>query len=136
MNIYENVVILNASLPDEEINSSVSKITDIIINAGGEVIAAEMWGRRKLSYEIQKQNKGFYAMLIFKAPPPTVKKLEDFYKVLDSVIKYMVIKLDPKQVKHLEKPQTSEAEAAPPQTSETEPAPPQTGEAEPAPMEA
>ena len=113
MNIYENVVILNASLPDEEINGSVSKIKDIIINAGGEVLVAEMWGRRKLSYEIKKQNKGFYALMIFKAPSPTVKKLEEFYKVFDPVIKYMVIKLDPKQVKHLEKPQTSEAEQAP-----------------------
>lgn len=108
MNIYENVVILNASLPDEEISSAVSKIKDIAINAGGEVLVAEMWGRRKLSYEIKKQNKGYYAMLIFKAPSPAVKKLEEFYKVFDSVIKYMVIKLDPKQIKHLEKTQAAE----------------------------
>jgi small subunit ribosomal protein S6 len=108
MNIYENVVILNAALPDEEINSAVSKIKDIVITAGGEVLVAEMWGRRKLSYEIKKQNKGFYAMLIFKAPSPSVKKLEEFYKVFDSVIKYMVIKLDPKQIKHLEKAQALE----------------------------
>jgi small subunit ribosomal protein S6 len=112
MNIYENVVILNASLPDEEINGSVSKIKDIIINAGGEILAAEMWGRRKLSYDIKKQNKGFYALLIFKTPSATVKKLEEFYKVFDPVIKYMVIKLDPKQVKHLEKTQAAEAEQA------------------------
>ena len=44
MNIYENVVILNASLPDEEISGAVSKIKDIIINAGGEILVAEMWG--------------------------------------------------------------------------------------------
>jgi small subunit ribosomal protein S6 len=114
MNIYENVVILNASLPDEEINAAVSKIKDIVIAAGGEILVAEMWGRRKLSYEIKKQNKGFYVLLIFKAPSPSVKKLEDFYKVFDSVIKYMVIKLDPKQVKHLEKTQAAaEAEQAP-----------------------
>src|SRR5574340_22168 len=113
MNIYENVVILNASLADEEINGAVSKIKDIIMNAGGEVLVAEMWGRRKLSYDIKKQNKGFYALIIFKAPPSSVKKLEEFYKVFDSVIKYMVIKLDPKQVKHLEKTaQTAEVEQA------------------------
>ncbi len=112
MNIYENVVILNAALPDEEINGAVSKIKDIITNAGGEILVAELWGRRKLSYDIKKQNKGFYALLIFKTPPATVKKLEEFYKVFDPVIKYMVIKLDPKQVKHLEKTQAAEAEQA------------------------
>ena len=74
MNIYENVVIFNAVLPDEEINAAVSKIKDVVINAGGEVLLAEMWGRRKLSYEIKKQNKGFYSLLIFKAPSPAVKR--------------------------------------------------------------
>jgi len=113
MNIYENVLILNASLSDEEINGSISKIKDIIINAGGEVLLSEMWGRRKLSYDIKKQNKGFYSLLIFKTPSLTIKKLEEFYKVFDSVIKYMVIKLDQKQVKHFEKTHTSEAEQAP-----------------------
>ena len=113
MNIYENVVILNAALPDEEINAAVSKIKDIIINAGGEILLADMWGRRKLAYEIKKQNKGYYALLIFKPPPATIMKLEGFYKVFDPVIKYMVIKLDPKQVKHLEKKQSAEAEQSP-----------------------
>ncbi len=113
MNIYENVAILNASLPDEEINGSISKIKDIVINAGGEVLLAEMWGRRKLAYEIKKQNKGFYALLIFKAPSSTIKKLEEFYKVFDPVIKYMVIKLDPKQAKHLEKTEAAETEQTP-----------------------
>lgn len=113
MNIYENVLILNASLADEEINSSVSKIKDIIVNAGGEILLSEMWGRRKLAYDIKKQNKGFYALLIFKTPAATIRKLEEYYKVFDPVIKYMVIKLDQKQVKHLEKPQTVEPEQAP-----------------------
>jgi small subunit ribosomal protein S6 len=111
MNIYENVVILNASPTDEEINGSVSKIKDVIINAGGEILLAEMWGRRKLSYEIKKQNKGFYALL-YSRPAFDNQKLEEFYKVFDPVIKYMVIKLDPKQVKHLEKTQATEAEQA------------------------
>jgi ribosomal protein S6 len=41
--------------------------------------------------------------LFYKAPSPTIKKLEDFYKVSDAIIKYMVIKLDAKQIKSLEK---------------------------------
>lgn len=110
MNIYENIVILNASLPDEEINASISKIKDIIVNAGGEVLTTDSWGRRKLAYEIKKQNKGFYTLLIYKTPSATIKKLEEFYKVFDPVIKYMIIKLGQKQIKHLESSQTAGAE--------------------------
>lgn len=110
MNIYENIVILNAALPDEEINSSISKIKDIIVNSGGELLKTDMWGRKKLAYEIKKQDKGFYVLLTFKTDPSTIKKLEELYKVFDPVIKYMVIKLGTKEVKHLEKLQAAEAE--------------------------
>jgi small subunit ribosomal protein S6 len=110
MNIYENIVIFNALLSDEEITSSISKIKDIIVNSGGEVLKIDIWGRRKLTYEIKKQKKGFYTLVIYKTPPATIKKLEQFYKVFDPVIKYMIIKLGPKQIKHLEITQAAEAE--------------------------
>ena len=110
MNIYENIVILNAALPDEEINAALQKIKDLIVNAGGEVLKTDMWGRRKLAYEIKKQHKGMYTLFIFKTPSATIKKLEEFYKVFDPVIKYMVIKLGPKQVKHFEGIRAVEAE--------------------------
>jgi small subunit ribosomal protein S6 len=110
MNIYENIVILDASLPDEEINVSLSKIKDLITNAGGEMLKVESWGRRKLAYEIKKQNKGMYVLLIYKTPAAAIRKLEEFYKVFDPVIKYMVIKLGKKQVKHFENLRAAEAE--------------------------
>ncbi|MFZ6017617.1 MAG: 30S ribosomal protein S6 [Nitrospirota bacterium] len=103
MNIYENIVILNASLTDEEIESSIAKIKDLITNSGGEVLKIDNWGRKKLAYEIKKQKKGFYVLLIYKTPTSTIKRLEEFYKVFDHVIKYMIIKLSMKQAQALEK---------------------------------
>ncbi len=110
MGIYENIVILNASLPDEEINSSVAKIKNIIINAGCEILKTDIWGKRKLTYEIKKQNKGFYVLFIYKTTPAAVKKIEELYKVFDPIIKYMIIKLGPKQIQHLENIQTADVE--------------------------
>ncbi len=112
MNIYENIVIFDASLSDEEINASLSKIKDLVVNSGGEILKVDLWGRRKLAYEIKKQNKGMYTLLIYKTPPAAIKKLEDFYKVFDPVIKYMVIRLGGKQVKQLENLKAAEAEQA------------------------
>ena len=97
MNIYENIVILNASLGDEEIETASGKIKDLITNSGGEILKTDVWGRRKLAYEIKKQKKGFYLLLVFKSPSAAIKKLEDYYKVFDPVVKYMVIKLEKKQ---------------------------------------
>ncbi len=97
MNIYENIVILNGTPADEELESSTNKIKDLISNSGGEILKVDVWGRRKLANEIKKQKKGFYVLFVFRAPSSLIKRLEDYYKVFDPVIKYMVIKLEKKQ---------------------------------------
>jgi small subunit ribosomal protein S6 len=112
MNIYENMVILNAALSDEEAETAVTKIKDLVTGQGGEVLKVDVWGRKKLSYEIKKQKKGFYVLLSYKAPSQTIKKLEELYKVTDSVLKYMVLKLGAKQIKNLEKTGPSSEPAA------------------------
>lgn len=101
MNIYENIVILNASPTDEELESSTNKIKDLITGFGGEILKVDVWGRRKLANEIKKQKKGFYVLFTFSAPSSLTRKLEDYYKVFDPVIKYMIIRLEKKQSAHV-----------------------------------
>ncbi len=103
MNIYENVVILNPSLNEEELKSAVDKITDIIKNSGGDILKVDNWGKKKLAYEINKQKMGVYVIFLFKAPSMIVKKVEDYFKVFDPVVKFMVIKLGKKQIAALPK---------------------------------
>ena len=103
MNIYENIVILNAALSDEEAETTLSKIKGAIVNQGGEVLKVDIWGRRKLAYEIKKHKKGLYVLMIYKAPPEAIKKVKDFYRISDAVVKYMIIKLGAKQIQSLEK---------------------------------
>jgi small subunit ribosomal protein S6 len=112
MNIYENIVILNAALSDEDADAIIIKIKDIITNSSGEILKVSVWGKRKLSYEIKKQKKGLYVLICFKTNASTIKKLQEFYKVSDSVIKYMVVHLGPKQAKELEKELEKEVRAA------------------------
>jgi len=111
MNIYENIVILNAALTDEEIGAAIIKIKDIITNHGGEMLKVDIWGKKKFAYEIKKQKKGVYVLLCYKTPPSTIKKIEEFYRVFDTVIKYMIIKLSAKQADGLEKSESTHNEA-------------------------
>jgi small subunit ribosomal protein S6 len=103
MNVYENMIILNAAISDEEADAAVTKIKDLITGQGGEVLKVDVWGRRKLAYEIKKQKKGLYVLFFYKAPASTIKKLEEFFKVFDTVLKYIVFRLGRKQVQNLEK---------------------------------
>lgn len=101
MNIYENIVILNASLSDEDLETATGKIKDLIAKSGGEMLKIDVWGRKKLADEIKKHKKGFYILFVFRADPSLIKKVEDYYKVFDPVIKYMIIRLEKKQAAHV-----------------------------------
>ncbi len=103
MNFYETVVILNPSLGEEEAKTVIDKITDLLKNAEGEVFKVEVWGKRRLAYEMSKQKMGNYVFFLFKAPSSAIKKLEDYFKVLDIVLKFMVVKLGKKQIEALPK---------------------------------
>jgi small subunit ribosomal protein S6 len=103
MNFYETVVILNPSLGEEEAKAVIEKITDLLKNADGEVFKVEIWGKRRLAYEMSKQKMGNYVFFLFKAPSTATKKLEDYFKVLDIVLKFMVVRLGKKQIAALPK---------------------------------
>lgn len=113
MNIYENVVILNPSLNEEELKAAIEKIGDVMKNAGGEILKVDTWGRRKLAYELNKQRLGFYVHFLFRSPSKTIKTIEDYFKVFDPVMKFMVIRLGKKQLEALPKETTGEAAAQP-----------------------
>ena len=123
MNFYETVVILNPSLGEEEAKAVIEKITDLLKNAEGELFKVEVWGKRRLAYEMSKQKMGNYVFLLFKAPSAAIKKLEEYFKVLDVVLKFMVVKLGKKQIAALPKeisgiPITPEEAAAPAEIKE------------------
>ncbi|HMK61311.1 MAG TPA: 30S ribosomal protein S6 [Dissulfurispiraceae bacterium] len=103
MNFYETVVILSPSLSDEEAKAVVDKVADIIKTSNGEVFKVDIWGKRRLSYEMNKQKMGNYVFLLYKASADTIKKLEEHFKVLDTILKFMVVKLGKKQIAALPK---------------------------------
>ena len=110
MNYYEKVMILDANLDDSAAEETVAKIRDMITKQGGEIFNTENWGRRKLAYELNKHQKGNYFLLTFKAPPTTILELEKLCKVIDTIIKFMVVRhLKKKQIESiLPKPKTDE----------------------------
>ena len=110
MNYYEKIFILDPNIDDSAVEEITGKIKDIIIKHGGEILKADNWGRRKLAYELNKHQKGNYTLLLFKAPPQVILEIEKLCKVLDSVIKFMIVKLTKK--KQIEAALPSPAETA------------------------
>ena len=112
--IYESAVLLNAALEDEQIQSLISRIKEIITTNGGEIKEIEDWGRKRLAYMVNKNKIGYYAIFRFNALPDLISKLERFYKLDESILRYLTIKLSKGALEQMEiNKSKSSAEANP-----------------------
>lgn len=101
-NHYESVVIFNASLEDAQIDSSLNRIAEQISSDGGNVIDIDKWGRRRLAYPIKKSKSGFYAVYQFEAPRESISKLERTFRLDESIIRFITIKLEKNDLENAE----------------------------------
>ncbi|MFL0250113.1 30S ribosomal protein S6 [Clostridium neuense] len=91
MNKYETLFILNPSLEEEAINANVEKFKGIVENGGGEVENVDLWGKRKLAYEINKLNEGFYVLMNFKSDAQLPKELDRVFRITDNIVRHLII---------------------------------------------
>lgn len=98
MNYYENIIIIEPTLSEEEVEVTSQKVKDLIKKSEGEVLKEERWGKKKLAYELNKRSEGYYILYNFKSHPSSIKKLEDYYRISDPIFKHMILKLGKKQV--------------------------------------
>lgn len=92
MRAYEVMVILDPSLDERTIEPSLDKYLNVIRNDGGTVDNVDVWGRRKLAYEIKKNEEGIYAVLLLTAEPATVKEFERQLSLNESILRTKVLR--------------------------------------------
>lgn len=91
MRNYELVVIIHPDLDDEAINATLEKIKEWIAKANGNIESVDNWGKRHLSYEIQKQDEGVYFLFNALLPPEFITELERNLKILEPVMRHLVV---------------------------------------------
>lgn len=95
MRKYEVMFILRPNLEEEKRNELIEKFKSIV-TADGEVEKVEEWGNRKLAYEINKINDGYYILMYFKAGVDVPKELDRNFKISDDVIRHLIVNLEEK----------------------------------------
>lgn len=91
MRKYENLFIIAPSLTEEEIKATVEKIKGVIENGGGVIENVDEWGRRRLAYEINKINEGYYVLINFSSNPELPKELDRISRITDSIVRHSII---------------------------------------------
>ena len=98
MRAYELMVILNPEVEDRAGEPSLSKFLEIVTNAGGTIDNLDIWGRRRLAYEIQKKSEGIYAVVNFTASPETAAELDRVLNLNESVMRTKIIRPEDQKV--------------------------------------
>jgi small subunit ribosomal protein S6 len=94
MHPYEIMVILDPEVDERTVQPTLEKFLSVITNGGGSVDNVDLWGRRHLSYEIQKKSEGIYAVINFTADPATTQELERQLRLNESIMRTKVLRAD------------------------------------------
>ncbi len=93
MRRYETIIILRPTLTENQIDNVIDNATTIITADGGTIIELDRWGMRKLAYLIKKEKQGFYAYIDYSGQSGSVSEMERKFRIDDSVLKYLTVKL-------------------------------------------
>ena len=96
MRAYEVMVILDPSLEERTIEPSLDKYLNVIRKDGGTVDKVDVWGRRRLAYEVKKNAEGIYAVISLQAEPATVKEFDRQLTLNESILRTKVLRPDAK----------------------------------------
>jgi len=117
---YETVIVIDSLLKPEEIDSIINKYERFISANGGKVSSMDRWGKRRLAYEINKRQYGFYVLIRFEGPSAMIKQLDREYRLNESLLRTKIIKLDDKAMKVLVQQTAAAAPAEAPAAVVTE----------------
>ena len=92
MRHYEFMVILDPSLDERTVAPSLDTFLNVVRNDGGKVDNVDVWGKRRLAYEIAKHSEGIYAVIDLNAESATVNELDRQLKLNDSVLRTKVLR--------------------------------------------
>ncbi len=99
MAMYETIFILDSLLTQEEIDKTVDRVKEIIENNNGKVLTVDKWGKRRLSYEIEKKQYGYYVSIEFEAEGNLPQVLQTEYNFTDKVIRYLTYRYTKNKLK-------------------------------------
>ena len=94
MNQYELALVVNAKIEDEERAATLEAVKELITRFGGTVSNVDDWGKKRLAYEIQKMNDGYYYFIQFEADSNVPNEIEQRIRIMEKVIRYLCIRKD------------------------------------------
>ena len=92
MRDYEVLYIVRADFDDEKVQDAVKRVNTLIVRSGGTAERTNLWGKRKLAYEVKHQKEGAYVLQDFQLEPERVPELEAGLKITEEVLRHLIVR--------------------------------------------
>jgi small subunit ribosomal protein S6 len=94
MRRYEMMIILDPSLEERTVQPSLDQFLKVVTTAGGTIDKVDVWGKRRLAYDIDKKSEGIYTVVDLVAEPDTVKELDRQLNLNEAVMRTKILRPD------------------------------------------
>ena len=94
MRRYELMVILDPELEERTVAPELDRFLNVVRKGGGEVENVDIWGRRRLAYDIKKKSEGIYAVVDLQATPDLAKELDRQLNLNEAVLRTKLLRPD------------------------------------------
>jgi small subunit ribosomal protein S6 len=92
------MVIIDPEVEERTVEPSLQKFLNVITNDGGPIEKVDIWGRRRLAYDIKKKSEGIYAVVNFTATPATAKELDRQLGLNETIMRTKIIRPEEQKV--------------------------------------
>jgi len=97
MRHYENLVIVKPTLTEEEIKNTLAIVEEVITSNGGEIIARDAMGMKKLAYPIEKNARGYFHVMYYTVAPSAISEIERRFRINEEILRFVTMKYDSKR---------------------------------------
>lgn len=112
MNKYEMAVVINGKLEEDAKNAVLDKVKALIERFEGTIKNVDEWGKKRFAYEIQKTKEGYYNFIKFEAESTAPAEIEHRMRIMDGVVRYLIVTDDLPENTGVKKEEAPAAEAA------------------------
>lgn len=99
MRTYEALYIVRPDRSDDEVQTIAKQVEDMVTAAGGAIVRSEIWGKRRLAYEVAHFTEGHYVLLRFESEPAFIARLESYFRLEEPIIRSLVVYFDEKTLR-------------------------------------
>jgi len=91
---YELMLVLKPDAPEDRIQAVLERTTRQVTEAGGQIVKAAPWGRRRLAYQVDRYREGSYHIIHLDAPAESIADLERTLLIMEDVLRHLVVRVE------------------------------------------